>query len=103
VRWYEYLFVLVLFVFSMVFNYYLNERNRLKVKAVDVVSIMDMKMRELMEREDLSHEERLKEMQKFIERIESELGSEEGIVLIKQVIVGGRYEDITRRYITEKP
>ncbi len=95
-KWYDYVLVFVLVVSSGVLSYFsaIGEMED-KFKVVDIVSLINEEKERIAEA-DIPLEEKEKRFGDFLSRLERILNSYEGIVLIKQAVVGGNlYEDIT--------
>lgn len=95
-RWYEWVLVLVLVVSSGLLSYTLALRNfERKFKVVDVISLINEEKERIMKTQ-VSMEEKEEMFGEFLSNLERVLASYDGIVLIKQAVVGGNiYEDIT--------
>lgn len=94
-KWYEYLFVIVLVLSSSLITYVLTLRSIWEsVKVIDVVELINEEKERLMS-SDMSTKEREEELMEFLFRLEKIINSYGGIVFIKQSVVGGNYEDIT--------
>ena len=89
----------VSFFFSSLSIYLYDSYARPKVKVVDVVRIMNLKLKEYRK---LDPGEAQVRMEVFLKKLNEELRKEKGIVLIKNAVVGGdSYEDITERILEE--
>ncbi len=104
-RWYDYVLVFVLAVCSGATSYFLavNEFEK-RIKVVDVVGLINEEKERLAE-EDIPVAEKEKRFGQFLNNLEAILSSERGLILIRQAVVGGGYEDITeevRRKLREK-
>jgi len=96
-RWYDYIFVLSLCFLVFSANYYLTRNTAPPIKAIDLVSIVEEKRNSILS-SDRTTKEKLREFDDFLNRLDKILTREEGVIVIKQVIVGGNsYEDITER------
>lgn len=93
-RFIHYVFVItVSFFISAGLLYIYDSYTRPRLKVVDIVSIMNRKIEELKPLEPASAQV---EMEIFLKELNLELRKEEGIILIKNAVIGGNnYEDIT--------
>jgi len=97
VRWYDYVFVVTCVLFGFSLSYHLNKKEVVRFKVVDVVSIIDEEKSRLMNKEG-DIQEKMKDFESFLKRLDNALKNERGVVIIKQAVVGGdAYEDITEK------
>jgi len=94
---YDYLFVFSLFVLSIAINLFVTkEFLTSEIKVVDVKKLMDEK--EIVKKiysGEISPQEAVEMQMEKAEKIRQILQNEKGLVLIKQCVLGGQYEDIT--------
>jgi len=92
-KWYEWVLVLVLIFASSVLSYYFATKER-KVKVLDLVSIVNEESEKIL-KSDLPLEEKEKRFGEFLSELQKALSSYDEPILLKQAVVGGKYEDIT--------
>lgn len=93
---YHYLFIFSLFLLSFALNVYITKNYLIKIKVVDLTKILeDKEIAEKIYSGEISPEEALRRQIKKIEDLRKVLENESGIVLIKQCVLAGDYEDIT--------
>jgi len=92
----HYLFILSLFILSFALNVFLVKNYLLKIKVVDLSQVLeDEELARKVYSGELTPEDALKEQLKKAEKIRKVLSDERGIVLLKQCVLSGNYEDIT--------
>lgn len=93
---YHYLFILSLFLLSFAINAYITKNYLIKVKVVDLTKILeDKEIARKIYSGEISPEEALRKQVQKMEDLRRILENESGIVLIKQCVLAGDYEDIT--------
>ncbi len=95
-KWYEWVLVFVLVISSGVLSYFFALKSfEQRFRVVDVVGLINEEKERIMNT-SLSLEEKEKKFGTFLSDLEKILADYDGIVLIKQAVVGGSaYEDIT--------
>lgn len=96
-KWYEWVLVLSLMVFSNVLTFFLTKEFLLRIKTVDLMSLGLYSTADMYER--LQRGEDPQKVQQDIlqrtKRLEEYLSKQRGLVLIKQCVLHGDVEDIT--------
>lgn len=93
-RWYDYVFVVAISLSFSVLSYYFSVQES-KVRAVDIVSLINEEKARILESEASMEEKELR-FRDYLQRLNAVLSGYDGVVFLSQSIVGGKdYVDIT--------
>lgn len=98
-KWYGWLLVIVLIVFSNTVTLWVAKRYLLRIRVVDTVALIDRQKSELIRQADqgrITVEEAVARQKAYLAALERELQGEP-LVFIKQCVLG-KHEDITDRF-----
>lgn len=100
-KWRDWLIVLSLLFFSNSLTFFLTSKYLVpKIKAIDLLALKLVDAKDIYTQ--LSQNVPAEEIQKLIEQRHNKLmellKQEDGLILIRQCIVKGEYEDITEKY-----
>lgn len=91
-KWYEWVLVLVLIFSSSLLTYHFATKK--KVKVVDLVSLINEEGGKIL-KSDLPVEEKEKKFGEFLNSLQKVLETYDEPILLRQAVVGGKYEDVT--------
>ena len=95
-KFHHYLFILSLFILSFALNIYVTKTYLLKIKVVDLTKVLENEdLAKKVYSGQLTPEEALREQIRKMEKIRKILNNESGLVLLRQCVLAGNYEDIT--------
>lgn len=97
----DWLIVLSLLFFSNSLTFFLTSKYLVpKIKTIDLLSLKLMDARDIYNQlsQNTPPEEVEKKLEQRRRKLEELLKQEEGIILIKQCVVKGEYEDLTEKY-----
>lgn len=96
---YDYVIILALIAVSFAGNLWISEHYlKSEIKVVDVVKLLgSTELMEKVYKGEVSPEEAMSMQVGKAEQLKILLRNEKGIVLLKQCVLGGEYEDVTER------